>query len=279
MKLDDSQHFLLISTGVLALPCYVSVLLWRDYKWVRPLFRYSIVAVLAVFSYAMLMHFAPDSFPVKMAITASTLAGFFCVWRIVCGLGFKLLSDLSVAAVALIILPVMFSHNSELVALSLQGLVGATIPTWVGYLLLGALVLVVAVLVRLSRVHQLVKVVAVVYVASSLVFIAIRLAMIEGPAPDFKNTELVCFESEVYDRCPVGLEDPVATAALLVFIALSLLVVYRRTICCQKKKQNGYEKAPLREAAPRHRKKKKKREDLELQRIEEEKGNGADEDF
>jgi hypothetical protein len=201
MKIDDSHHFLLITFGVLALPCYVSVLLWRDYKWVRHVFHYSIVAVLACVSYGLLMQFAPDSFPVKLAIMGSTLAGFFCLWRVVFGLGIQMLSDLGVAAIALIILPVMFTHNSELIALGLQNLIQASVPSWVGYLILGFLLLLTVSVVYISGIQRLIKMVVVVYVASSLLFIAVRLAILEGPAPDVANTDLNCFDSTVLDRC------------------------------------------------------------------------------
>jgi hypothetical protein len=231
MKIDDSHHFLLITFGVLALPCYVSVLLWRDYKWVRHVFHYSIVAVLACVSYGLLMQFAPDSFPVKLAIMGSTLAGFFCLWRVVFGLGIQMLSDLGVAAIALIILPVMFTHNSELIALGLQNLIQASVPSWVGYLILGFLLLLTVSVVYISGIQRLIKMVVVVYVASSLLFIAVRLAILEGPAPDFANTDLNCFDSTVLDRCPLGLDDPIATAAFIVFVCFSLCVIYRGYLC------------------------------------------------
>ncbi len=232
MKISDSDHYLLISVGILALPCYVSVLLSRDYRWVRPFLRYCIVALLAVFSYAYLMYFAPSSFTSRITIAFGTIAGFFCLWRLFLGVGIQMASDIGVAAIALLIAPVVFSHNSELISLSLASTTGTSVPSWVGYTVLSVALAIFLLLVRYAHILPIFRSLSRIVVASFIVFLGIRLAALEGPAPGFVNTDLYCFEMERAALCPFGLEDPLASSALAFLIVFAVLVFYRRRIFC-----------------------------------------------
>ncbi len=238
----DSDHFVLIALSVLCLPCYVSVLLSREYRWARPVLMATVMAILTVLTYAFLIYWFPSSFETRLIVIFGSLAGIFCMWRLLLGLGFRMLSDVAVAVIALLVAPVLFMHNSEAIALSLQATAGVVIPSWVGYTILGVCIVAVLLLVRYTRILHITRTLGRILVASVVVFIAIRLAALEGPAPNWPDTELWCFETEHVTRCPLGLEDPVATSALVALILVGIFVFYRHTLCyccraCRKKKK------------------------------------------
>jgi hypothetical protein len=247
--LDDHHNYFLLTGLPLAAVGYVSVCFLRVTLWLKLL----VGLMLAQVGYALLAANFSETwrldFDAKMLFTMFGILAFFLLMVVVC-------TSIVMFFAALVFLsPVVYVNSNWLAAL-----VGA--PFWVGVVLFVVCLLALGLCLRLTHLLELIGDVLRVVVSSVLLWIFVRVAVLEhgvwaeGPLEDSQAFPLIqgferlrlCCSSQGGKRCPVSFDDFRMSLLLCALLAVSAWTTLRSRYCrCNGRRQQQ----PKKQARPR----------------------------
>lgn len=251
VQFDDAQHFLLISLPTISFPLYLSVVFSEDVKALKTLYGPCILSLFVVLSYTLLMALPITSgtFDTSFDRMSWTLICLAIFWFLMLRAAIQLGTDYTYLIIGLVIAPAIYVHESEVISVWLEYMTGRSIASWVGYVIMTLVFIAGGVVlyfigIRGSTVQMAIRMLVVSYFCLSGTMVLI----LEGPAPDFSDTFLVCFESVDATRCPLGLNDWFTTVVFVVVLTAAVSWYWRVSlfwICCKRYRDSAIEQNVL----------------------------------
>jgi len=220
MKLYDDANMLLISLSVVSFLTMFMVISWPAKKLYKPVTVMVLVYMTCIGFFAIHNQWPND---IKNEFNWASVGVFILVAAFIASISayaLKRSESIALIVATLLLSPFLFLHNGSAFSAGMSALFSASVPGEVGNAIFGIMILILGWIAVKFGVRSTLRPFAFILIATTMVFITIRIARIEGPAPGFNNIELNCFDQEFIDKCPLGLEGIYLVLFLYIFTVI-----------------------------------------------------------
>jgi len=282
LDIDDSNNFMLITFAVISHLYLFFVCVWPVKKvvYILDVLYMSAVSILSI----MVIHTqfkeeVPIAFDIKTGGVSSLV---IAIWIAIYFVAPGLIKALTYILTFFLIFPLVFYQTSHVIASTIATVIGMSVNIWIGFSVL--VVITIFTVWFCIRNKILERIIAMIYliICSLIIFVTIRLCIIEGPAPYFANINIVCFDQALLDRCPFGIEDYYLFLCGGIFLFVLIVKRYCSLYChCsntteeeEEEEEKEKEKKQKEEKKPKTKTKTKKKYEELVEEKEEEGKNG-----